>query len=113
MPLSYTRFRGQRTAAPLKHACSGGYKRIIKRFPRSKNRGPIEAHTSTIGGNTGMRFRGQRTAAPLKRPYAARPWAIRTGFRGQRTAAPLKLRAAAAVMPPVPPVSAVKEPRPH
>jgi len=61
-------FRGQKTAAPLKQCELPGGWRTADTFPRSKDRGPIEAAHRVRRLLAKLRFRGQKTAAPLKIP---------------------------------------------
>ncbi len=71
---------------------------IRLRFPRSKDRGPIEACRCgfcVICGGCG--FRGRKIAAPLKPKKRGRDAWNRTRFRGRKIAAPLKPLPSAAV----------------
>ncbi len=68
--------------------------RATRIFPRSTDRGPIEAFAIRVPVfPADDNFRGQLTAAPLKLMVAAASGVFTaTNFRGQLTAAPLKQR---------------------
>ncbi len=106
------------TAAPLKHAGAMNFDAAFGDFPRSHDRGPIEAmFGKDFPCSDPTAFRGHMTAAPLKRgrgrrgrsgglgrfprshdrgPIEARRWGLWeleqtwNAFRGHMTAAPLK-----------------------
>ena len=61
-----SRFRGLKTAAPLKRFVRGNLIFVKLPFPRPQNRGPIEADCHRFGPATLDSFRGLKTAAPLK-----------------------------------------------
>ncbi len=69
-------FRGHLTAAPLKPAGGVESGNNNPTFPRSPDRGPIEAGRLDPLELRGGDFRGHLTAAPLKQKGSARPPAI-------------------------------------
>ncbi len=64
-------FRDQLIAAPLKRIDVGSVAAALRAFPRSIDRGPIEAARSRIGRSRTLDFRDQLIAAPLKPTSAA------------------------------------------
>jgi len=84
-------FRDQLIAAPLKLAGvpAGRVDRIA--FPRSIDRGPIEAQSRCGRSKRNRDFRDQLIAAPLKRPEGFERRTEAVYFRDQLIAAPLKL----------------------
>jgi len=65
-------FRDQMIAAPLKRAHSGSQSSSQAAFPRSDDRGHIEACRHAFSFECGLHFRDQMIAAPLK-PAAWNP----------------------------------------
>ena len=64
-----TAFRAQKSAAPLKHNDGDPDDASFPGFPRSKERGPVEARkdgVEFVGAR--LTFRAQKSAAPLKPP---------------------------------------------
>ena len=84
-----TPFHGQRTVAPLKHVRICQRPRRRQRFPRSKNRGPIEAFSRRGRSHSRACFPRSKNRGPIE---AGNGW----------TAAPVRR-----------PLSTVKEPWPH
>ncbi len=61
-------------------------------FPRSSERGPIEAYTSPPEDTVAKDFRAHRSAAPLKLLPMLLLMLLVMHFRAHRSAAPLKRR---------------------
>src|SRR5437867_3504601 len=79
------------SAAPLKRARWRGYCGVASGFPRSHERGPVEA----LGGFSDLRpprdgFRAHMSAAPLKQGGAGDVSKPTVRFRAHMSAAPLK-----------------------
>ncbi len=84
-------FRVQTNAAPLKLRYIGEAGSSNDNFPRSNERGSIEACRRRIQRiRPQVAFRVQTNAAPLKPTYAGGAVASVTAFRVQTNAAPLK-----------------------
>src|SRR5438105_476037 len=82
--------RAQLSAAPLKHTQDAKYSRFPQAYPRSAERGPIEAAKRVESRSVCIDIRAQLSAAPLK-PAAAKNRLSRPGdIRAQLSAAPLK-----------------------
>jgi len=83
-------FRVQQNAAPLKPECQATRRKMTGRFPRSTERGPIEATLRTLERSRRVAFRVQQNAAPLK-PLSFQFGSVnQVTFRVQQNAAPLK-----------------------
>ncbi len=83
-------FRGHMTAAPLKLAPLPCTPFLYRCFPRSHDRGPIEAKRLGVMRLDPPAFRGHMTAAPLMPSGSIPTIASIQTFRGHMTAAPLK-----------------------
>ena len=84
-------FRAHVSAAPLKRGIDIRKSTDAARFPRSRERGPIEACFALAGAGAGVgRFRAHVSAAPLKRESQIHGFLIGSGFRAHVSAAPLK-----------------------
>ena len=59
-------FRDRKIAAPLKHHIASQVKGCLTTFPRSKDRGPIEAEMLATHLSMREDFRDRKIAAPLK-----------------------------------------------
>ena len=83
-------FRAHVSAAPLKPVNAYLVLEIAAMFPRSHERGPIEARRLRVNRNQMISFRAHMSAAPLKHST----WTCRecgnTCFRAHMSAAPLK-----------------------
>ena len=65
--LGLLHFHAYGSAAPLKLGLSQSYSRRTRAFPRSSERGPIEAFKEVVYLAPTAHFRAHRSAAPLKR----------------------------------------------
>src|SRR5207253_2213783 len=83
--------RARSSAAPLKRRGATGQRKKYREFPRSIERGPIEAYTNMRSGATETpSFRARSSAAPLKQIRRQAKASRRAGFRARSSAAPLK-----------------------
>ena len=83
-------FRDLRIAAQLKLLSLAGYFRGWRRFPRSEDRGPIEARSASAETRRHIHFRDLRIAAQLKQLLGNSLIHISRDFRDLRIAAQLK-----------------------
>ncbi len=111
--LGYERFRGRKIAAPLKLLFRAHDALALPEFPRSKDRGPIEALMMPLQRQPELRFRGRKIAAPLKHGDCLILFPGNTCFRGRKIAAPLKLDPEPYGFGHQIAVSAVERSRPH
>src|SRR5271157_366579 len=88
-------FRAHVSAAPLKRSRPWLGSRGVHTFPRSRERGPIEASAlCPTEYPPFMHFRAHVSAAPLKRLRVGRRRRDGPHFRAHVSAAPLKLKSA-------------------
>src|SRR5579875_2472922 len=73
-------FRDHQIAAPLKHDWPAASESPRNQFPRSPDRGPIEALPACWGLSASPYFRDHQIAAPLKRASEIRSGEFSPGF---------------------------------
>ena len=79
------------SAAPLKPRMVSPQPTVESRFPRSNERGPVEARRAPSHNAAPFHhFRARMSAAPLKRDVLAAVRVVRLDFRARMSAAPLK-----------------------
>jgi len=91
-PNDTAHFRDRMIAAPLKQLFALSFSAIFLLFPRSNDRGPIEALYCLPESSFSANFRDRMIAAPLKHLKVRLDFRDVENFRDRMIAAPLKRR---------------------